>query len=167
MRKAAWTAAASLIGVMTIAGCGGDSGSSDGKKSEAKASAAGSVGSADPAGSGKKPGRPTPAKGTLVERAAGSWKSIGTPGPDTLDTLTVTDGKAIAKGAKLSCTGTFTPAEKDGKESATITLTCEGGKDGGRGLGHLQVKPDGSALFIDFDGPEGGWGGPVDSYRRA
>ncbi|RLV04418.1 hypothetical protein CTZ27_10685 [Streptomyces griseocarneus] len=160
MRKAAWIAAASLIGVVTVAGCGGDGGS-DEKKPEAKASAAGS------AGSGKKPGGPAPAKGTLIERATGSWKSIGTPGPDTLDTLTVTGGKATAKGAKLSCTGTFAPAEKNGKESATITLACEGGEDGGRGLGHLQVEPDGSALFIDFDGPKGGWGGPVDSYRRA
>ncbi|MFF4533513.1 hypothetical protein ACFY1P_30085 [Streptomyces sp. NPDC001407] len=155
MHKAVWTAAASLIIAVTVAGCGNDSHAGE-KKPEPKASAA-----AGSTGAGKS------AKGTLVERATGTWKYIGTPGKDTLDTLTVADGKATAKGAQLSCTGTFAPAEKDGHESATITYTCEGDKDGGRGLGHLEVKPDGSALVIDFDGPKDGWGGPTDSYRRA
>ncbi|GHF41879.1 hypothetical protein [Streptomyces morookaense] len=64
------------------------------------------------------------------------------------------------------------PGERDGQESATITYTCEGGddsfggQDGLRGLGHLTVDLDGSALVLDFEGPKGGWGGMVDSYRR-
>ncbi|UQI46252.1 hypothetical protein M1P56_18850 [Streptomyces sp. HU2014] len=156
MRKAAWMAAASFAAIVSVTGCGSDGGTPE-KRPEAGASTAGA-------------GKPAqaPAKGTLVQRATGSWKSIGTPGDDTLDTLTVADGKVTSRGAKLSCTGTLVPGgEKDGKETASLTLTCEGGKDGGRGLGHLTVKPDGSALVLDWDGPKGGWGGPVDSYRRA
>ncbi|MEU8551491.1 hypothetical protein AB0C81_31720 [Streptomyces roseoverticillatus] len=153
---------ATAAAVVLVGGCGGDGGSGAG--ASAGASASGKPAEAPAKGA---PAKDAQAKGTLVERAAGSWKSIGTPGDDTLDTLTVTGGKLTAKGAKLSCTGTIAPEpEKDGKETASVMLTCEGGKDGGRGPGHLQVKPDGSALYIDYDGPKGGWGGPTDSYRR-
>ncbi|MFF9135708.1 hypothetical protein [Streptomyces sp. NPDC014806] len=157
MRKARWTAVATLAVVVIAAGCGSES--ADEKPSDGKSSA-----TAGPTG---KPAGATVPQGTLLERAVGTWKYIATPSDTTLDTLIIKDGKAKAAGAKLSCTGTFVPVKKDGKESATITYTCQGGKDGGRGLGHLKVDPDGSSLVIDFDGPAGGWGGPVDSYRRA
>ncbi|MGK5544869.1 hypothetical protein ACSNOH_09060 [Streptomyces sp. URMC 127] len=152
---------AAAAAVVLVAGCGGDGGSKAEKAKPAEAPA-------KSAPAKDVPAKDAPAKGSLVARAAGSWKSIGTPGDDTLDTLTVTGDKLTAKGAKLSCTGTVAPGpEKNGRETANVTLTCEGGKDGNRGPGHLQVKPDGSALYIDYDGPEGGWGGPTDSYRRA
>ncbi|MET7270970.1 hypothetical protein ABZS59_07245 [Streptomyces flaveolus] len=156
MRKARWTAVATLAVVMA-AGCGSES--ADEKASDATASAT--------AGAVEKPAGAKAPEGTLLERAAGTWKYIATPGDTTLDTLVIKDGEATARGAKLSCTGTFVPGKENGEESATITYTCQDGKDGGRGLGHLKVKPDGSSLVIDFDGPAGGWGGPVDSYRRS
>ncbi|MEU6389490.1 hypothetical protein [Streptomyces sp. NPDC046939] len=156
MRKARWTAIAMLSVVVMAAGCGNEN--TDGKAADGTASGT--------TGATEKPARVAAPQGTLLERASGTWKYIATPSDTTLDTLTIKDGKAKAEGAKLSCTGTFVPV-KDDKESATITYTCQGGKDGGRGLGHLKMKPDDSALVIDFDGPAGGWGGPVDSYRRA
>ena len=157
MRKARWTAVATLAVAVMAAGCGSES--ADEKPADGRARAT--------TDATKKPAEAAAPQGTLLERAAGTWKYIATPGDTTLDTLVIKDGKAKAEGAKLSCTGTFVPVTKDGKESATITYTCQGGKDGGRGQGHLKVKPDGSSLVIDFDGPAGGWGGPVDSYRRA
>jgi len=149
--------AATIAVVVMASGCSGKSES--GKTADATASST--------AGVTKKPDGAAPAHGTLLERAAGTWKYIASPSDDSLDTLVVKDGKATAKGAKLSCEGTFAPTKKNGQESATITYKCQGGTDGGRGLGHLKVNPDGSSLVIDFDGPSGGWGGPVDSYRRA
>ncbi|WTE23856.1 hypothetical protein OH747_40240 (plasmid) [Streptomyces anthocyanicus] len=157
MRKARWTAVATLAVVVMAGGCGSES--ADEETVDAKASTT--------AGAAEEPKEATAPQGTLLERAAGTWKYIATPSDTSLDTLVIEDGKATAEGAKLSCTGTFVPVENDGEGSATITYTCQGGEDGGRGLGHLKVKPDGSSLVIDFDGPAGGWGGPVDSYRRA
>ncbi|MFF3918574.1 hypothetical protein ACFYZB_34970 [Streptomyces sp. NPDC001852] len=157
MRKARWTAATTLAVVVMATGCG--SKGTGGKTADGTARAT--------TGVATKPAGAAPSRGTLLERAAGTWKYIATPDDSTLDTLVIKDGKATAKGAKLSCTGAFVPTKKGGQESATITYTCQGGKDGGRGLGHLKVDPDGSSLVIDFDGPRGGWGGPVDSYRRA
>ncbi|MFF9819045.1 hypothetical protein [Streptomyces sp. NPDC014006] len=157
MRKERWIAVATLAVVVMAAGCGSES--ADEKPADGTASAT--------TGATEKPAGVTAPQGTLLERAAGTWKYIATPSDTTLDTLIIKDGKAKAEGARLSCTGTFVPVKKNGEESATITYTCQGGKDGGRGLGHLKVKPDGSLLMIDFDGPAGGWGGPVDSYRRA
>ncbi|KAB7835552.1 hypothetical protein [Streptomyces mobaraensis] len=104
--------------------------------------------------------------GTLLERANGSWKYIATPTDNTLDRVTVADGKVTAKGGKLSCTGTMSPTTENDKEEATITYTCEQGGDGGRGIGHLTVDSD-DYLIIEWEGPVGGFGGPLDSYRRA
>jgi hypothetical protein len=157
VRTARWTAVATLAAVMLAAGCGSE-------KADDKA-ADGSKGSATQVAD--KPARTAPAQGTLVERAAGTWKSTASPSDTSLDTLVVQDGTVTAEGTKLSCTGTLKPETKDGKETATITYTCEGGQDGNRGLGHVKLNDDASKLAIEFDGPSGGWGGPVDSYRRA
>lgn len=157
MRNARWTVVATLAVVVVAAGCSSES--TDEKAADTTASA--TAGPAETSVGAQAPGH------TLLERAAGTWKYIATPGDTTLDTLVIKDGKATARGSKLSCTGTFVPVKENGEESATITYSCQNGKDGGRGLGHLKVKPDGSSLVIDFDGPAGGWGGPVDSYRRA
>ncbi|MEW1685873.1 hypothetical protein [Streptomyces sp. NPDC093594] len=157
MRNARWTVVATLAVVVMVGGCGSES--ADEETADAKASTT--------TGAAEKPVKATAPQGTLLERAAGTWKSIATPRDTSLDTLVIEDGKVTAEGAKLSCTGTLVPVENDGEESATVTYTCLRGDDGGRGLGHLKVKPDGSALVIGFDGPAGGWGGPVDSYRRA
>ncbi len=35
-----------------------------------------------------------------------------------------------------------------------------------RGLGTVGMKGEG-APAISWEGPEGGWGGPIDSFRRA
>lgn len=109
-------------------------------------------------------------EGTLIERAAGSWKTISKrKSADAFETVTVTDGRVSAKGSALDCSGTMKPRTKGGKEAPTLTLSCKGGSDGGRGLGtvHLGTKEAADdALAFDWEGPKGGYGGPVDSFRR-
>ncbi|MFF1765768.1 hypothetical protein [Streptomyces sp. NPDC058249] len=102
----------------------------------------------------------------MIERATGSWETIlNTPSGNTLKTLTVSDGDVTAKGSKLDCTGTLKPGKTDGKETPTLTLSCKSGSDGGRGKGTLHMRGE-DALALDWKGPVGGWGGPVDSFRR-
>ncbi|MER5358581.1 hypothetical protein [Streptomyces sp. NPDC002785] len=153
MRKAARAAVMTVIAGVLLSGCSGG----DGERAEPKASA----------GTAEQRPSASPSGGGIIERATGAWKSIGAAkSADGLQTLTVTaGGKVVAKGDKLDCTGTLKPGEKSGEDAPTLTLSCEGGNDGGRGVGTVGMKGD-DALVIDWAGPKGGWGGPVDSFRR-
>ncbi|MFD5387170.1 hypothetical protein ACFWMG_19920 [Streptomyces sp. NPDC127074] len=153
MRKAVHMAVTSVIVALVVSGCGG---SDDGKK-DSKPS-----GEATQAAQ-KSPSESPAAKRTIIERSAGSWKSImAAKSDDALETLTIADGKVTAKGPKLDCTGTL----KGGENKPSLTLSCKGGSDGGRGEGTVGMKGD-DALAINWKGAEGGFGGPVDSFRRA
>lgn len=160
MRKAVYMAVTSVIVGLVVSGCGGDD---DGKK-ESKPS--GGATRATQAAQ-QSPSSGPAAQGTIIERSAGSWKSIvAAKSDDALEALTIADGKVTAKGPKLDCTGTLKPGQKGGEDTPSLTLTCKGGSDGGRGAGTVGMKGD-DALAINWKGPEGGFGGPVDSFRRA
>ncbi|MEV6127850.1 hypothetical protein AB0M05_13625 [Streptomyces violaceusniger] len=157
MRKAVHMAVTSVIVALVVSGCGD---SDDGKK-ESKPS-----GEATQAAQ-QSPSSSPAAQRTIIERSAGSWKSIvAAKSDDALETLTVADGKVTAKGPKLDCTGTLKSGQKGGEDEPSLTLSCKGGSDGGRGEGTVGMKGD-DALAINWKGPEGGFGGPVDSFRRA
>ncbi|MEV7865746.1 hypothetical protein AB0P17_06500 [Streptomyces sp. NPDC088124] len=154
-----------IVAGLVLVGCG----SGDGDPADPKASAASSgTGAGSDTGAGEAAPIPeTPAGGTLTDRAAGSWKSIvDATSDDALETLTVADGKVTAKGPKLDCTGTLDTAGKGGADAPSLTLSCADGTDGGRGAGTVKMKGE-DALAIDWAGPEGGFGGPVDSFRRS
>ncbi|TGB15502.1 hypothetical protein [Streptomyces sp. MZ04] len=159
MRKVHAMAAVVLAGLV-LSGCGADS-------DEPQKPGSTRTASADAKQS------PTPkasAQGTMIERATGSWTTISKKRTATsLETVTIEDGQVTAKGGKLDCSGTLKPRTKGGKESPTLALSCKGGSDGGRGLGTLYLmdkETNDDALAFDWEGPEGGWGGPVDSFRR-
>ncbi|MBD3009982.1 MULTISPECIES: hypothetical protein [unclassified Streptomyces] len=156
MRKAVHMAVTSAIVGLVVSGCGGgDDGKKESKPSGGATKAAQSA--------QQSPSSGPSARGTIMERSAGSWKSIvAAKSADDLETLTIADGKVTAKGPKLDCTGTL----KGGEDEPSLTLSCKGGSDGGRGQGTVGMKGD-DALAINWKGPEGGFGGPVDSFRRA
>lgn len=157
MRKAVHMAVTSVIVGLVVSGCGNsDDGEKESKPSGGATSAARQSPSSSPS-----------AQRTIIERSTGSWKSIvAAKSDDALATLTIADGEVTAKGPKLDCTGTLKPGQEDGADAPSLTLSCEGGSDGGRGRGTVQMKGD-DALAINWDGPEGGFGGPIDSFRRA
>lgn len=154
MRKVHPLAAAVLAGLVLTA-CG----SGDDKPDKTQGSPAGQADAKEAPKGG--------AQGTMIDRAAGSWKTILKK--SDIETVTIRDGHVAAKGSRLDCSGTLKPGMKKGKEAPTLTLSCKNGGDGGRGTGtvHLMTKnAKGDALAFDWQGPEGGWGGPVDSFRR-
>ncbi|MES4902252.1 MULTISPECIES: hypothetical protein [unclassified Streptomyces] len=155
MRKAACMVVTTVVAGLVLSGCGGG----DGEKADSKPSGA------TTAAKQQSPSSEPSAERTMIERAAGSWKSIVEAGDGGLDTLTIADGKVTAKGPKLDCTGTLKEGRKAGKEAPTLTLSCKGGDDGGRGVGTVGMKDD-DKLAINWAGPEGGYGGPVESFRR-
>lgn len=155
MRKAAHLVVTSVVVGLLVSGCGGG----DDDTADAKPSGATTTAEQQP-----KTSEPS-AGGSMIERAAGSWKSIVEAKDTSLETLAIADGKVTAKGPKLDCTGTLEAGEKAGKEAPTLTLSCKGGDDGGRGVGTVRMKDD-DKLAIDWAGPEGGFGGPLESFRR-
>ncbi|MER8156606.1 hypothetical protein [Streptomyces sp. NPDC094472] len=157
MRKAVHMAVTSVIVGLVVSGCGdSDDGKKESKPSGEATQAAQQSPSSSPAG-----------RRTIIERSAGSWKSVvAAKSDDALETLTIADGKVAAKGPKLDCTGTLKSGQKRGEDEPSLTLSCKGGSDGGRGEGTVGMKGD-NALAINWKGPEGGFGGPVDSFRRS
>ncbi|MDX3434432.1 hypothetical protein PV664_37290 [Streptomyces sp. ME01-18a] len=152
MRKAVRTAITAAVIGLLLSGCG----SSDSNTAHAKNSSAGK----------QAPSTEPSTQQTMIDRASGSWKSIiEANDADALATLTVKDGKVTAKGPQLTCTGTLKPHSDKGEGVPTLMLSCKNGGDGGRGLGTVDMK-GADALAIDWEGPEGGWGGPIDSFRR-
>lgn len=160
MRKAHAAAVLVLAGFV-LSGCGA------GEDKPQKARDAQSGGDK---GSPSKGPTDASAEGTMIDRAAGSWKTISkTQGDKYFKTVTIADGHVTMKGAVLDCSGTLKPDTVEGKEAPSLTLTCKGGSDGGRGVGNMHLgdkvaKDD--AVAFDWKGPKGGWGGPVDSFRR-
>jgi hypothetical protein len=156
VRKAAHMVVTSVVAGLVLSGCGGG----DDKEADSKPSGA------NTAAEQQSPSSKPSAERTMIERAAGSWKSIVEATDNSLETLTIADGKVTAKGPKLDCTGTLKDGQKAGKEAPTLTLSCKGGDDGDRGVGTVRMKDD-DKLAIDWAGPEGGYGGPLESFRRA
>ncbi|MER7791994.1 hypothetical protein [Streptomyces sp. NPDC097640] len=155
MRKAAHMVVTSVVVGLLVSGCGGG----DDDKTDAKPE--GATTTAEQPSKSPEPS----AQGSMIERAAGSWKSIVAAKDTGLETLTIADGKVTAKGPKLDCAGTLKAGEKAGKEAPTLTLSCKGGGDGDRGVGTVGMKDD-DKLAIDWAGPEGGFGGLVESFRK-
>jgi hypothetical protein len=92
-----------------------------------------------------------------AEGLAGTWKPIN---ESPIATLTITDTTARTTG-QLDCPGTVTDADT---AKPVLTLDCATPNEE-RKRGTLELKPDGSALFITWDGPS--WGGAIDSFKRA
>lgn len=155
MRKAAYMVVTTVVAGLVLSGCGGG----DDDKADSKPSGA------NTAAKQQSPSSEPSAERTMIERAAGSWKSIVEASDSSLETLTIADGKVTAKGPKLDCTGALKDGQKAGKEAPTLTLSCKGGDDGGRGVGTVKMKDD-DKLAIDWAGPEGGYGGQVESFRK-
>ncbi len=86
----------------------------------------------------------------------GTWEPIH---ESPIETLTVT-GEEVETTGTLACPGTLSG---EGAE-ARIELACET-PDEQRSAGTVELDPDGTALFISWDGPE--WGGMIDSFTRA
>ncbi|ATM24655.1 hypothetical protein SMD44_p10156 (plasmid) [Streptomyces alboflavus] len=153
MRKAYLVGAVILAGTV-LSGCGSDDSTPDPPSRGTQAG---------PQHSDKAP---ADKQDTVIERATGSWKTILRK--TDIETLTIKDGQVSAKGSTLECKGSLKPSTQDGKEAPSLTFSsCKGSTDGGRGLGHLTLKDTkNDALAINWEGPKGGWGGPVDSFRR-
>lgn len=92
-----------------------------------------------------------------AEGIAGTWKPIN---ESPIATLTITDTTARTTG-QLACPGTVADADS---AKPVLTLDCATPNEE-RKRGTLELKPDGSALFITWDGPS--WGGAIDSFKRA
>ncbi|NUS62264.1 MAG: hypothetical protein HOQ46_01295 [Saccharothrix sp.] len=92
-----------------------------------------------------------------AEGIAGTWKPIN---ESPIATLTITDTTARTTG-QLACLGTVADADS---AKPVLTLDCATPNEE-RKRGTLELKPDGSALFITWDGPS--WGGAIDSFKRA
>lgn len=135
------SATALVLATALLSGCGSDSGEKDGVQAPSPARTARTTRSA-----------PTEPKGL-----AGTWKPIN-KGPIT--TLTIT-GNTVNTTGRLACPGTITGG---GTAKPVITLKCAKGS-AERKHGTLELKPDGSALVISWDGAA--WGGMIDSLKRA
>ena len=88
----------------------------------------------------------------------GTWKPINDDSP--IETLTIT-GSTVRTTGTLACPGTITGADT---AEPVLTLDCST-EDRRRRRGTLELKPDGSALVIEWEGEA--WGGVIDSLKRA
>lgn len=138
-----WTlsATALVLAAAPLSGCGGD----DGAKDAAVAPAPAKTDQAT---------RPAP---TEPKGLAGTWKPIN---KSPITTLTIAGDTVKTTGA-LACPGTITGADT---AKPVITLKCAT-ENAERKRGTLELRPDGSALVINWDGAA--WGGMIDSLKRA
>lgn len=140
MMRSTLSATALVLAAVMLSGCGSDSGGKDSAKAPSPART-GQV--AQPA--------PTEPKGL-----AGTWKPIN---KSPIKTLTIT-GNTVRTTGRLACPGTIT-----GSDTAKPVITLKCAKDSPeRKRGTLELKPDGSALIISWDGHA--WGGMIDSLKR-
>lgn len=146
MHKALTTAAALALGVALLTGCG-DSGGDDDSQGASKA----------PTPRVTKESAPAAPAAPKAKGLDGTWRPIN---ESPIVTLTVSGDKVTTTG-KLACPGTISQATS---KQPRITLSCAK-PDPNREKGDVEMKPDGSALVIQWDGPE--WGGLIDSMRRA
>ncbi|WP_329343683.1 hypothetical protein OG252_45310 [Streptomyces sp. NBC_01352] len=103
------------------------------------------------------PRTPTPAATHAVHGLDGTWRPINSDSP--IASLTIS-GTAVTTTGTLACPGTLAQTTT---ETPVLTLHCTT-PDSDRARGTLKLKPDGSALVINWDGPQ--WGGALDSLRR-
>lgn len=144
--RAALTVTALGLAAGLLSGCGGDGG-------ERNASGPSSTAATTPV---------TSATSVMPEKAeakglAGTWKPIN---DSPIATLTITGTTAETTG-RLACPGTIADADS---AKPVLTLDCAT-PDESRKRGTLELKPDGSALVITWDGQA--WGGMIDSLERA
>ncbi|MEU4746222.1 hypothetical protein AB0G02_37975, partial [Actinosynnema sp. NPDC023658] len=92
-----------------------------------------------------------------AEGLDGTWKPIN---KSPIATLTITGTTARTTG-ELACPGSVAAADS---AEPVITLDCPTPNED-RKRGTLELKPDGSALIVTWDGPA--WGGLIDSLKRA
>ncbi|MFE9750642.1 hypothetical protein ACFYOT_37535 [Saccharothrix saharensis] len=138
--RAALTVTALGLAAGLLSGCGGDGG-------EQNASAPSSTTATTST---------TPEKPAKAEGLAGTWKPIN---DSPIATLKITGTTAETTG-RLACPGTVAGADS---AKPVLTLNCAT-PDESRKRGTLELKPDGSALVITWDGQA--WGGMVDSFKR-
>lgn len=103
------------------------------------------------------PRTPTPAATHAVHGLDGTWRPINSDSP--IASLIIS-GTAVTTTGTLACPGTLAQTTT---ETPVLTLHCTT-PDSDRARGTLKLKPDGSALVINWDGPQ--WGGVLDSLRR-
>ncbi|MCE6998801.1 hypothetical protein LZG04_28975 [Saccharothrix sp. S26] len=143
--RLALTAAVLGLSAGVLSGCGGDGGGQDASQATTitatTTTAATSEASAKPEAKGLD----------------GTWKPIN---DSPIATLTVTGTTAQTTG-ELACPGTITDADS---AKPVLTLDCPTPNED-RKRGTLELKPDGSALVVTWDGPA--WGGLIDSLKRA
>lgn len=150
MRKAAALTPVALgLAALLLTGCGGSDG---GDSASAKGAEKASPAQTDPAQT-DEPSKES-ASGTGLD---GTWRPINSDSP--ISTLTISGTKVTTTG-KLACPGTISGA---GTKKTRISLDCEK-PDADREKGDLEMKKDGSAIVIGWDGPD--WGGLMDSLRR-
>jgi hypothetical protein len=136
------TALLGLGGALLLTGCS-DSGGDDGAKAPATPK------SSQPA---EKSSQAAPPE----EGFDGTWRPIN---KSPITTLKIT-GETVETTGELACPGSLEGVDA-GKPR--ITLDCAK-PDSERAKGTVKMKSDGSALVIEWDGPE--WGGMIDSLRR-
>jgi hypothetical protein len=135
-----------VLPTVLLSGCGGDG---DGKAGAQGSSPAGTPQASSP--------QATQSATAGANGLAGTWKPIN---KSPIATLTIT-GNTVRTTGKLACPGTITGADT---AKPVLTLKCAT-PDADRKRGTLKLKPDGSALVIEWEGPA--WGGVIDSLRRA
>jgi hypothetical protein len=141
MMRSTLSATALMLVRVPLAGCGSDGGGKGSAKAPSPARTAQESQSA-----------PAEPKGL-----AGTWKPIN---ESPITTLTIS-GNTVKTTGKLACPGTITGSDT---AKPVITLKCAK-KNSERRRGTLELKPDGSALVISWDGHA--WGGMIDSLKRA
>ncbi|MFI2204633.1 hypothetical protein ACH47Z_28375 [Streptomyces sp. NPDC020192] len=100
---------------------------------------------------------PRPSGTHAVSGLDGTWQPINSDSPIT--SLTIFHTAVTTTGA-LACPGTLTQTTT---AHPVLTLHCTT-PDPDRAQGTLMLRPDGTALVINWDGPK--WGGEIDSLRR-
>ncbi|WP_159056604.1 hypothetical protein [Streptomyces yokosukanensis] len=99
-----------------------------------------------------------PTRSQPVHGLDGTWRPINSDSPIT--SLTISGTTATTTG-RLACPGTLA---RIATAAPVLTLHCTS-PDPDRTQGTITLRPDGTALVINWDGPK--WGGALDSLRRA
>lgn len=139
--RLALTAAVLGLSAGVLSGCGGDDGGQHASPATTTTTAATSEAAEEPE----------------AEGLTGTWEPIN---DSPIATLTITGTTARTTG-ELACPGTI--ADADSAKPA-LTLDCTTPNED-RKRGTLELKPDGSALVVTWEGPS--WGGAIDSFERA
>ncbi|WP_448315804.1 hypothetical protein [Streptomyces sp. CO7] len=147
MRKALTAAALLGLGALLLSGCSDPDGD-DGAKGPATSKAAPKA---------SQPAERSSQAAAPEKGFDGTWRPIN---DSPVETLKIT-GEKVATTGELACPGSL---EGFGTDKPRITLDCAK-PDPARTKGTLKMKSDGSAVVIEWDGPE--WGGMIDSLRRA